>query len=321
MCINQLAGGRDEADKLAELMRKSGLVQFALKESARFVVPAALIYDYDLETNANLSDYTLCSTFQDALNNPGSLEDCSCFKGKCPSRGNNDTVICPSGFWGYRHGLGMPLSVATAPDAPLEILYQQEPQLAVGVSTDPAFTLRPAHEQALQSLQPGLGWNYGATRDDVFKLLKDTKPHLVYFFCHGGVANNVPYIQVGAPTERGITRDNLRLKRIRWDDSHPLVFINGCHTTALEPEVALELVSAFVENARASGVVGTEITIFEPLARAFAEECLRRFLGGTPISEAVRGARLALLKVGNPLGLVYISFAMASLRLDKQPWQ
>jgi hypothetical protein len=317
--INRLAGGRDEADKLAELMRKPGLVQFTLKESARFVVPVALIYDYGFDTTANLSDYTLCSTFQDALNAPGSLEDCSCFKGKCPNQGKY-TVICPSGFWGYRHCLGMPLSVATAPDAPLEILYQQRPQLAVGVSTDPVFILRQVHEQALRSLQPGLGWNYGATRDDVFKLLKDTKPHLVYFFCHGGVAKNVPYIQVGAPTERGITRDNLRFKQIRWDDSHPLVFINGCHTTALEPEVALELVSAFVENARASGVVGTEITIFEPLARAFAEECLRRFLSGTSISEAVRGARLALLKAGNPLGLAYIPFAIASLRLDKQPW-
>jgi len=32
----------------------------------------------------------------------------------------------------------------------------------------------------------------------------------------------------------------------------------------------------------------------------------------------VRGARLELLKDGNPLGLVYIPYAVASLRLEQQ---
>ena len=41
----------------------------------------------------------------------------------------------------------------------------------------------------------------------------------------------------------------------------------------------------------------------------------QRFLSGVPIGEAVRGTRLALLKAGNPLGLVYIPFVMASLRM------
>ncbi len=36
---------------------------------------------------------------------------------------------------------------------------------------------------------------------------------------------------------------------------------------------------------------------------------------GTPIGDAVRNARLALLKRGNPLGLVYVPFALPNLRL------
>ena len=120
---------------------------------------------------------------------------------------------------------------------------------------------------------------------------------------------------MGPLTERGITPDNLRWQRIRWEAPRPLIFINGCQTTALEPEQALEFVSAFVELAGASGVIGTEITVFEPLAGAFAEECLRRFLDGAPIGEAIRGARLALLAAANPLGLAYIPFVTASLRL------
>jgi hypothetical protein len=85
-----------------------------------------------------------------------------------------------------------------------------------------------------------------------------------------------------------------------------LVFINGCHTTALEPEKAIQFITPFIENAKAAGVIGTEITIFEPLASVFGEESLRRFLDSETIGHAVRSARLKLLKDGNPLGLVYI---------------
>ena len=62
-------------------------------------------------------------------------------------------------------------------------------------------------------------------------------------------------------------------------------------------------------------MVGTEITLFEPLACTFAEEFMRRFLGGTSVGKAILEARLALLKNSNPLGLVYIPYALASLRL------
>ena len=139
--------------------------------------------------------------------------------------------------------------------------------------------------------------------------------HLLYFYCHGGVQDRVPFIKVGGPDERGITGDLLFSERIRWTAPRPLVFINGCRTTALEPETAIELVSSLVRRAQASGVIGTEITVFEPLARDFAEAYLVRFLAGATVGEAVRGARLALLARGNPLGLAYIPFALESLRL------
>ena len=97
----------------------------------------------------------------------------------------------------------------------------------------------------------------------------------------------------------------------------PLVFINGCHTTALTPERALDLVTSFVENANAAGVIGTEITIFEPLACEFAEHSLKWFLDGEPIGECVRRARVALLAKHNPLGLVYIPFVLGSTSLTR----
>jgi hypothetical protein len=314
--INRIAGNRDQAEALADLMRTPGFVQIAPKQSPRFIFPAALLYDYGFDANAG--PITLCRAFVAALDHPDPLESLACFQGNCPSRGAR-SIICPSGFWGYRHQIGLPFSVETGLDTPAEIAYQQGLQFTIAVSTDPNFELRPRHEEVLRALRQDLRWNYAATREETLQRLQETQPHVVYFYCHGGIADNIPYIQVGARNERGITRADLRYyKKIRWRDSRPLVFINGCRTTALEPEMALEFVSAFVENASASGVIGTEITVFEPLARTFAEECLQRFTAGLSIGEAVRIARLKLLKEGNPLGLVYIPYVMASLRLKEQ---
>ena len=65
-------------------------------------------------------------------------------------------------------------------------------------------------------------------------------------------------------------------------------------------------------------MIGTEITVFEELAAAFAEAFLAEFLGGTPVGEAVRRSRLELLRLRwNPLGLVYVPFALATLTLER----
>lgn len=313
--INRLAGGSAQASQLAEIMRSSGLVQVALKQDARHVLPAAMIYDYPFDTAASLEDYRLCEQFQEALESDKALQECGCFHGECPSR-EDEVTLCPSGFWGFRHEIGLPLSLADAPDAPTIILANKKLDLILSVSLDPAFVLRQEHEDRLHNLFLDANWKRAADRQTTFKVMQEAQSHLVYFYCHGGLnASNIPYILVGPLTERGITRDNLRLKKIVWNDPRPLVFINGCHTAALEPESAFELVSGFIETAGASGVIGTEITVFEPLATAFAESFLKAFGSGIELGEAVRIARLALLKQMNPLGLAYIPFAMANLSL------
>ena len=71
-----------------------------------------------------------------------------------------------------------------------------------------------------------------------------------------------------------------------------------------------------VEKTAAAGVIGTEITIFEELAQAFAEAMIPLFLGGVPLGRAMREARLQLLARNNPLGLAYTPHAYALLRLS-----
>jgi hypothetical protein len=298
---------------LADLLEKPGQLQLALKESARQLIPAAMIYDYKLDNGLNDEDISICPAFKNALGGKAALEETDCFKGNCPTR-NRDNVICPSGFWGYRHYLGLPISVASAPEPPTEIDWHEAPHLAIAVST--ALPLREHHEKALQSLKAGWKWQLAESRDETFTLLRDAKPHLVYFYCHCGLDRNEPYIKVGPVKGPRITRADLRAKDIGWNDPRPLVFINGCRSTGLEPKQSIEFVSGFIQVARAAGVIGTEITVFEPLAQAFAEDCLKRFLvGSKTLGESVRNARLALLKALNPLGLVYTPFAVASLRM------
>ncbi|MHB8066929.1 MAG: CHAT domain-containing protein [Desulfobaccales bacterium] len=308
--VNRMAGKEQAVAELEKALLKPGIIQLAMKESPSYVLPAALIYDYPLDTGAQ--SFSLCNSFAAALKKGQPLEDLECFQGNCPTRGD-DTAICPSGFWGFRHYLGMPLSVGDGPDMPPFIPVQQDLHLSMIVATDLQFLDK--HSQALRKLRTQMVWNYADRRDEAFKVLKES-PHLVYFYCHAGLTRGKPYLQVGSSGQ--INPSNFRALNIQWEAPRPLVFINGCHTAAVEPLQALEFITPLVTYSHGAGVIGTEITIFEELATVFAEECLRRFFQGESIGAALRGARLSLLQEGNPLGLVYIPFVIASLTLKDQ---
>ena len=336
------------AAELETLMANPGLLQIALKLSPRAVVPAAVIYDYAwMPDNFDFekTEFELCPTFSDAIdkarNDGPPLEECDCFKGGCALKkmiaevrdpdsdktlGDLPAMICPSGFWGYRHLLGLPLTLdGTNKDVPPVINFKDDVEFVACVSTDPLFIERDPHLGRLQALKSD---EVKFERDEGYKAivrrLKKTTPHLLYFYCHGGIRANteLPYLEIGAKDRFG--PEALIGEGISWKGPNPLVFINGCHTTSLNPEITLDFVSSFVQQSGAAGVVGTEITIFEPLAAKFAEECLARFVGAPPhtesmpIGKAVRGARLELLRQGNPLGLVYIPYAVATLRLQEE---
>lgn len=333
-----------DQDALEKLLANSGLIQIALKLSPRAVLPAAVLYDYAWNPQlyqpfAN-EDFKLCPSFSKALNearNGGPpLEDCVCFHGGCElkqkmiEKPGEDLgpIICPSGFWGYRHLLGLPLTLdGVNTDIPPVIEYKDSLQMFACVSTDGDFIERDPHLEKLNKLE-GLKFERDNSYAPFVTRLRSNVPQVLYFYCHGGVKAGSfnPFLQVGNKNDLKdeINPPNWRFQRIKWKGPNPLVFINGCHTTSMNPEVTLDFVSSFVQTSGAAGVIGTEITIFEPLAVRFAEECFKRFVGAPPFTEkmpigrAVRGARLELLRQGNPLGLVYIPYAVASLRLEEK---
>lgn len=308
----EMVGAQTQVDALAAIMREPGAVQVALMSgSARSVLPISLFYDYDLDTNLSIaSDYSLCPSFVAALDSELPLQEQACFKGDCPSRGQK-SVVCPSGFWGFRHQLGLPLSEAPDTDVACQITYEGAPKFTVCVSLDPLLEKREGHIAQIRGLRSALNWNEADSREDTFRALKQ-EATIVYFYCHGGMAGDLPYLHVGSLEEPGITPDNLKS---HWVDPRPLVIINGCRSTEVQPEMAFNFADRFVRTSHASGVIGTEITVFEPLATAFGEGFLSHFLAGVPLGEAVRLTRLTMLETGNPLGLVYIPFAMTGLTL------
>jgi hypothetical protein len=296
---------------LHERMLPSGRVQIVSRGSPSELIPASIFYDYD-NANPDSKALTICPKFTADRASPDPLEEADCFNGKCPSQHDAD-VVCPSGFWGFRHALGMPVAIPVPEAVPS--ISRFDPLPTLGLAVYPDFKLIKQHESDLAAQVPGWNVEVAATFKDAMALLK-SRPHILYFYCHGGLINNtVPYLRVGKDDDLPLERRNLRLNDLgMFKPPRSLVVINGCHTAALEPDRAIDLVSGFVGNAGSMGVIGTEVTIFEELATAFGSGLLHHLRQGTEVGESVRRTRLALLKQGNPLGLVYLPFVAADSR-------
>jgi hypothetical protein len=308
---NSLGQGRIGATKLRELMRTPGMVQLASKISANDVVPMAMFYDWKLDTRA--ATLTICEQFAASLASGRPLINEPCFLGNCPHHDDETpTVICPSGFWGFRHDIGMPWPAPYGPEVATQIGYSGTPLMDIALNRE--FPALPAHLQRLGNL--GYQTQSQEARDKIFQMFKQSQPHVVYFYCHGVLNGTTPTLKVGPPQDY-IDTSNFDNLEIAWPDTRPLVFMNGCHTTSLSPGQALSFVRAFVEDVAAAGVIGTEITVFEPLAQTFAETFLPLFAAGMPFGRAIREARLRLLAQRNPLGLVYQPYAYAGLKMVK----
>jgi hypothetical protein len=314
--IRSLAGSGANEDRLRKLMRAPGMLQLASKVSANDVVPIAMFYDYDLDTQA--PSLTICPQFEASLQSGRDLLGEPCFQGNCPHREGSLTIVCPSGFWGFRHDIGMPWPAPGGPEMAKTIGFAGTPLMDVAFFQ---FAQLGDHLEKLGGL--GYQTQRQQARDAAIQMFRGTQPQVVYFYCHGVTIKqteetSIPALKIGSDAAPGFfDTTSFRPYRIRWPEARPLVFVNGCHTTQISPEQALSFVRVFIETVEASGVIGTEITIFEPLAQRFAEAFLKAFRGGEPLGRALRRARLELLAAHNPLGLVYQPFAYAGLRLGE----
>lgn len=301
---------------LRELMREPDSVQIALLESADAGIPAALLYDYPLDEGEALS---LCRAALAAIAAGKPLHEEPCFRGHCPSY-EDPRVVCPGGFWGFRHDLGLPLHLQEG-EVSTVIPRGDKVHAFAAISTDKAFEMRDAHLQEISELSRELGY----LPSGWLEILNDRTSclarlggacQLVYFYCHGDVTSKrTPFLKVGEPTSGAIYAKSLLEAKIWWDKPQPLVILNGCRTTATSMDAMFSMVTSFFRQCNAAGLIGTEITNFELIACTFGRTLLRNFLQGEPLGLAVRRGRLELLRLGNPLGLMYVLFALPGLCL------
>jgi hypothetical protein len=239
-----------------------------------------------------------------------------------------EQVICPLQFWGFRHVIEVPpqqvlaqpgTSVTTEVRTEIEVCGSA--RLVAGLNA--SFDAEPEHSKEIGQLKgtipldpPELKY----TAKEILECLAKMPIHIAYFFCHasGGKGKSDSMLIVQAPSgkQESIPWQDFAqlLDGDRWEPP-ALVFINGCRTAAYSPEALSPFLRAFVDQLGASGLIGTEVSVWDLFAAKFAEKFLLQFLSGRPAGQALLDTRRALLSKRNPFGLVYTLFAWSGLHL------
>jgi len=241
-----------------------------------------------------------------------------------------ENVICPLHFWGFRHGIEIPpLQVPKTSKMPnqtqglrTKIPVKGEFRLVAGLNAE--FETQSGHMRGIEDLKRKIAC-MPIPEFHIDLLLKElavSPIHIAYFFCHatGGKGSSDSALILQAPGS------NEKPEWLPWNDiaqslvgklsDRPaLVFLNGCRTAAYRPDALSPFIRVFVDQAGASGLIGTEISVWDVFAAEIAEKFLREFLDCKPAGPALLKARRAMLAKKNPLGLVYTLFAWNDLKL------
>jgi hypothetical protein len=153
-------------------------------------------------------------------------------------------------------------------------------------------------------------------------------PHLLHFACHCYTTSATNFeIELQAPGDEEVTVSldhlaaavQLRDARLRKalvpleGREPPLVFMNACGSSAIEPRTARSLPGFFVDKGFL-GFLGTETAIPDEFASAFSHAFYSDFVDGVPLGRALHRARWRMLERNrNPLGLLYTAYVDAEI--------
>jgi hypothetical protein len=315
------------SDRLRLSDTKPAVIQVSRVKGSSLAFPWSFIYELPLSSDD--AKYSYCRLLSDA----NWKEQIAAGLNRCPFEKQHakKNLICPFGFWGFNHIIEQTPNMPEGRALPLWIKRAHEkPQLVMGISLDLDAGLTRAHKQELERKLSTIHLVPIECLKDVESALAEDKLELVYFYCHGrrkpfpGGKLQIPYIEVGkaegiAPADITTWHDS-DWSEGHWKDTSPLVFINGCHTAELTPELLVNFVDSFI-GVYAAGVIGTEILLLQQVANEAAEQVFiainekdqkDRYLG---VGEALRRMRLHFLGKGNLLGLAYTPYCSADLRL------
>lgn len=291
-------------------------------------IPWALVYD--LPVGGTPADYVTCPSIREfgpeALQ-VGDVPAC------CPyeqSHHDQADQLCPWGFWGLSaiiehppHVTGRDLEYVVGEGGqPLTVLVADDSGLAPEITRD-----------HVESLTVSLGtafWHPDITgREDLRRELAQETMDVVYLYCHCDYDLASPSygydlrLRLGAdaftPSDINMWTRIPPWPRPHWPTRHPLVVINGCHTTEMVTGTLTSFVRSFANRAAAAGVVGTEITLEQGLAGWAGELFLSAMIKGATAGEALRAMRWAMFRRGNIMGLAYTPYCLAELSLRRLP--
>jgi hypothetical protein len=291
-----------------------GVIQVALAEGSRAVVPWQLVYDLPI-----LDGAAVCPSV-DAYG-PGSAG--GAVPDRCPHAAGHDRplgVLCPFGFWGLGHVLEVPpssgavtLAEATGTARPATVV--------VGLHE----TLRGRDWDDQRTALDGLGAaSVVTTTVPELRRAVQSGADLLYLFCHGRRVAGAGSAMGGLALDFGpggtLTPDDVSYwaslsPRIRWVRRRPLVVLNGCHTGERLPETLNDFAVAFVQSTGAAGVLATEVTMEQRLAAHAMSAFVTAWGEGRGVGAALRHVRWQLLARGNVMGLAYSPYCDADLRL------
>jgi hypothetical protein len=300
------------------------VVQVARPATSSFVMPWSFIYEIPLSSNV---EPTLCPLVAQWDGKRPLFEDAP---RQCPHGPHQRDVLCPFGFWGFRYAIEQ---IASADKLVTEIpaaancdcvVGETQYQIDLKLLDSHVAKLRATLAKAL----PEATLREGKDRASLEKMLGNDLP-FIYFFCHGNKLNVVdPNTWIAVGNNEAITTGDIigwpqiwysALKKSFWNDVRPLIFINACHSLAIEPETLVSYLDAFVGRGHAAGVIGTEVKVSQALAMNVAEQFFESWLAGEQTVETVlRAIRLDYLRQGNLFGLVYTPYCWSELQIKKR---
>jgi len=197
------------------------------------------------------------------------------------------------------------------------VLAGQPAQMLAGFNA--SLLLGDDHWEELKALRgTGLAWKDRLfDRDAIKGALSDSALDLIYFYCHAvpDEATGIfpQHLEFQAPGHSPGKLDAYSFPEVIWEH-HPLVFLNACGSLGYSPSALSPFISLLVSDNQAAGVIGTEIVVWEYLAKDMACLFLERFLNGESAGQALLYARRALLAKKNPLGLIYTLYSSGDLK-------
>jgi hypothetical protein len=239
-----------------------------------------------------------------------------------------ETVVCPRHFWGFAHQIEVPVAQqqvrSSKRQSAVATAIAVAPLIDVAVGFNRNVPLADDHLTKLKAALVMAAVNEPVThrRNDILSMLAKAQPDIVYFYCHAYVSQKDnpkgrPNLDFGAREPSDIVVSSDLSKGNKWE-RRPLVFLNACGSLGFSPAAPADFIATLVLGRGASGVVGTEVTVWPPLATETALCFLRAFLGEShsTAGRALVSVRRMLLSKNNPLGLVYTLYGSADLIIE-----